>query len=177
LVSLVMLDHQKNPLMRTDVKRREIWEWSDHTPQGGAPPTFTTVHVLPSHMAQQDFRIRHKVDLPRDDFLVNPARKSFNAAFFLGPIGHFAGDVLELSAPAPHDPTDYYGVRGNSRSLNRFFQWAMNWTFRLRSPHRLLVATQNDVRVLENLCPPMPGYLCLAPRLLRWETPLFVLVS
>jgi hypothetical protein len=27
-----MLDHQKNPLMRTDVKRREIWEWSDHTP-------------------------------------------------------------------------------------------------------------------------------------------------
>jgi hypothetical protein len=31
LVSLVMLDHQKNPLMRTDVKRREIWEWSDHT--------------------------------------------------------------------------------------------------------------------------------------------------
>jgi hypothetical protein len=26
-----MLDHQKNPLMRTDVKRREIWEWSDHT--------------------------------------------------------------------------------------------------------------------------------------------------
>jgi hypothetical protein len=32
LVSLVMLDHQKNPLMRTDVKRREIWEWSDHTP-------------------------------------------------------------------------------------------------------------------------------------------------
>jgi hypothetical protein len=27
LVSLVMLDHQKNLLMRTDVKRREIWEY------------------------------------------------------------------------------------------------------------------------------------------------------
>ena len=31
LISLVMLDHQRQPLMRTDVRRREIWEWSDHT--------------------------------------------------------------------------------------------------------------------------------------------------
>jgi hypothetical protein len=26
------LDCQRKLLMRTDVKRREIWEWSDHTP-------------------------------------------------------------------------------------------------------------------------------------------------
>jgi len=25
---------------------------------------------------------------------------------------------------------NYYGVRGNSRSLNRFFHWAMDWTFK-----------------------------------------------
>jgi hypothetical protein len=27
---------QSKLLMRTDVKRREIWEWSDHTPCGGS---------------------------------------------------------------------------------------------------------------------------------------------
>ena len=32
LISLVRLDRQRKLLMRTDVKRREIWEWSDHTP-------------------------------------------------------------------------------------------------------------------------------------------------
>jgi hypothetical protein len=32
LISLVGLDCQRKLLMRTDVKRREIWEWSDHTP-------------------------------------------------------------------------------------------------------------------------------------------------
>ena len=32
LISLVMLDRQSQPLMHTDVRRREIWEWSDHTP-------------------------------------------------------------------------------------------------------------------------------------------------
>ena len=31
LISLAMLDRQRQPLMRTDVSRREIWEWSDHT--------------------------------------------------------------------------------------------------------------------------------------------------
>src|SRR5262245_60830416 len=31
LISLVRLDRQRKLLMRTDVKRREIWEWSDHT--------------------------------------------------------------------------------------------------------------------------------------------------
>jgi hypothetical protein len=31
LISLVGLDCQRKLLMRTDVKRREIWEWSDHT--------------------------------------------------------------------------------------------------------------------------------------------------
>jgi hypothetical protein len=30
------LDCQRKPLMRTDVKRREIWEWSDHTLIGSA---------------------------------------------------------------------------------------------------------------------------------------------
>jgi hypothetical protein len=32
LISLVRLDRQRKLLMRADVKRREIWEWSDHTP-------------------------------------------------------------------------------------------------------------------------------------------------
>ena len=32
LISLVRLDCQRKLLMRTDVKRRESWEWSDHTP-------------------------------------------------------------------------------------------------------------------------------------------------
>jgi hypothetical protein len=36
LISLVGLDCQRKPLMRTDVKRREIWEWSDHTLIGSA---------------------------------------------------------------------------------------------------------------------------------------------
>jgi hypothetical protein len=31
LISLVMLDRQRQPLMRIDVKQRKIWEWSDHT--------------------------------------------------------------------------------------------------------------------------------------------------
>ena len=31
LISLVGLDCQRKLLMCTDVKRREIWEWSDHT--------------------------------------------------------------------------------------------------------------------------------------------------
>jgi lysophospholipase L1-like esterase len=35
LISLVMLDRQRKPLMRTDIKRREIWEWSDHTQRTG----------------------------------------------------------------------------------------------------------------------------------------------
>jgi hypothetical protein len=34
LISLVGLDFQRKPLMRTDVKRHEIWEWSDHTRLG-----------------------------------------------------------------------------------------------------------------------------------------------
>lgn len=34
LISLIRLDRQRKLLMRTDVKRREIWEWSDHTPTG-----------------------------------------------------------------------------------------------------------------------------------------------
>jgi hypothetical protein len=127
-------------------------------------------------MVQQDFRIRHKVEFPRDVFLSDPARKSFNAAFFLGPIGHFAGDMRELRVPAPHDPTDYYGVRGNSRSLNRFIHWAMDWTFTwlhrwgsqqrsyicgLRSLRRPLVASQNDISIFKHLCPPVPLYLYL----------------
>jgi hypothetical protein len=32
LISLVMLDRQREPLMYIDLMRREIWEWSDHTP-------------------------------------------------------------------------------------------------------------------------------------------------
>ena len=36
LMSFVMLDPQRKLLMRTDVKRREIWEWSDHTPLCGS---------------------------------------------------------------------------------------------------------------------------------------------
>src|SRR5215216_170510 len=32
LISLVRLDRQRKPLMHTDVTRREIWEWRDHTP-------------------------------------------------------------------------------------------------------------------------------------------------
>jgi hypothetical protein len=36
LISLVMLDCQRQHLMRINVKRREIWEWSDHTPPGDA---------------------------------------------------------------------------------------------------------------------------------------------
>jgi hypothetical protein len=32
LISLVILDFQRKPLMHTDVTRREIWEWRDHTP-------------------------------------------------------------------------------------------------------------------------------------------------
>jgi hypothetical protein len=32
LISLIMLDRQRQPLMRIAVKRRETWEWSDHTP-------------------------------------------------------------------------------------------------------------------------------------------------
>ena len=31
LISLVRLDRQRKLFMRADVKRREIWEWSDHT--------------------------------------------------------------------------------------------------------------------------------------------------
>jgi hypothetical protein len=31
LISLVILDFQRKPLMHTDVTRREIWEWRDHT--------------------------------------------------------------------------------------------------------------------------------------------------
>ena len=31
LISLTILDRQRQPLIRPDVKRREIWEWSDHT--------------------------------------------------------------------------------------------------------------------------------------------------
>jgi hypothetical protein len=31
-----MLDRQRQPLMRIAVKRRETWEWSDHT-QGDEP--------------------------------------------------------------------------------------------------------------------------------------------
>ena len=31
LISLIMLDCQRKRLMRTDVKRREVWEWRDHT--------------------------------------------------------------------------------------------------------------------------------------------------
>jgi hypothetical protein len=31
LISFVMLDYQRKPLMRIDVKQLEIWEWSDHT--------------------------------------------------------------------------------------------------------------------------------------------------
>src|SRR5688572_15378964 len=36
LISLVMLDCQRQPLMCIDVKRREIWEWSDHTRAPGS---------------------------------------------------------------------------------------------------------------------------------------------
>ena len=39
LISLIMLDCQRKRLMHTDVKRREIGEWSDHTPlQALVPP-------------------------------------------------------------------------------------------------------------------------------------------
>jgi len=38
LISLVMLDRQRKPLMRTNVRRRESWEWSDHTLLGVYPP-------------------------------------------------------------------------------------------------------------------------------------------
>src|SRR6266480_2870864 len=31
LISLIMLDRQRQLLIRTDVRRGEIWEWSDHT--------------------------------------------------------------------------------------------------------------------------------------------------
>jgi hypothetical protein len=68
-------------------------------------------------------RLSHTVQSrsPPAVFLDNPVRKLFNAVFFLGPIGHFASAVRELRAPAPRNPTDYYGLLGNSRSLNRFF--------------------------------------------------------
>jgi hypothetical protein len=38
LISLVMLDRQREPLMYIDSRRREIWEWSDHTPQEWVNP-------------------------------------------------------------------------------------------------------------------------------------------
>jgi hypothetical protein len=31
LISFIILDRQRQPLMRIDIKRHEIWEWSDHT--------------------------------------------------------------------------------------------------------------------------------------------------
>jgi len=31
LISLVMAYRPRKPLKHTDVRRREIWEWSDHT--------------------------------------------------------------------------------------------------------------------------------------------------
>ena len=62
LISLVMLDRQSQPLMRTDVRRREIWEWRDHTPVrgfagilyeglNGAPPT--AIVATPNDLYQQ----------------------------------------------------------------------------------------------------------------------------
>jgi hypothetical protein len=45
LISLVGLDCQRKPLMRTDVKRREIWEWSDHTLWTESRGTLSTVKV------------------------------------------------------------------------------------------------------------------------------------
>ena len=42
---------------------------------------------------------------------------------------------------------------------------------KLRSPLRPVVATQNNVRVLEHLCPPVLRYLYLALRALGWPTP------
>jgi hypothetical protein len=38
LISLVMQDGRRKPLMRTDVKQRESWEWRDHTPLRQAYP-------------------------------------------------------------------------------------------------------------------------------------------
>jgi len=47
LISLVGLDCQRKLLMRTDVKRREIWEWSDHTPlQEPRDSLFTWASIL-----------------------------------------------------------------------------------------------------------------------------------
>jgi hypothetical protein len=36
LISLVMQDGRRKPLMRTDVKQRESWEWRDHTRSYGS---------------------------------------------------------------------------------------------------------------------------------------------
>jgi|SoiMetStandDraft_2_1073263.scaffolds.fasta_scaffold217772_2 hypothetical protein len=88
-----------------------------------------TVHVLPGNMAQQDFRIRHKVESHRDVFLGGPARKLFNMAFLLGPIGHFAGAMRELRVPAPHDPTVTMACEGNPARSTAFSTG--RWTGRL----------------------------------------------
>ena len=46
LISLVGLDCQKKLLMRTDVKRREIWEWSDHTPKKSAMRLIISIELI-----------------------------------------------------------------------------------------------------------------------------------
>jgi hypothetical protein len=53
LISLVMLDRQRKPLMRTDVKRREIWEWRDHTRKEGVRDL-----VMELCCALHNFRVR-----------------------------------------------------------------------------------------------------------------------
>jgi hypothetical protein len=54
LISLVRLGRQRKLLMRTDVKRREIWEWSDHTPSTSLQEGYT--EVLPDKTSPQDAR-------------------------------------------------------------------------------------------------------------------------
>src|SRR5262245_12354613 len=58
LISLVMLDRQRKPLMRTDVRRRETWEWSDHT-QRDQEEVLAWVAQLHSKIARQRLDFHH----------------------------------------------------------------------------------------------------------------------
>ena len=62
LISLVGLDCQRKLLMRTDVKRREIWEWSDHTHQG-------------EQAARHTYRTQSRARVSRTSTPVRPASR------------------------------------------------------------------------------------------------------
>src|SRR2546423_14980997 len=62
LISLIMLDRQRQLLIRTDVRRGEIWEWSDHTPPeclapDGAIEIIEALRPAAQERAQHDRRV------------------------------------------------------------------------------------------------------------------------